>query len=96
MNNWDSGGSSSQRGLRCNICKLVKDKTERGEIYLSAHCNGAGVDFEVKGMTAEEVRTKIAANMCLLPYPIRIERGVSWVHLDIYDYLNGKKINYFG
>ena len=95
VNNWDSGGSFSQRGLRCNICQIVKDKTGKGEVYLSAHCNGAGCDFMAKGMTAEEARIKIAANAHLLPYPIRLERNIIWVHLDVYDYVNGEKINYF-
>ena len=95
VNNWDSDGSLSQRGLRCNICQLVKDKTKANNIYMSSHCNGAGVDFDVKGMTAEQVRQWIAKNEVLLPYPIRLESGVSWVHLDIYDPLSGKKINYF-
>ena len=27
VNNWDSRGQLSQRGLRCNNCHLVKDKT---------------------------------------------------------------------
>lgn len=95
VNNWDSGGSFSQRGLRCNICQLVKDKTNANRIYLTAHSNGAGVDFDIKGMTAEEVRQWIKKNESILPYPIRLEEGVTWVHIDIYDYCNGKKINTF-
>ena len=95
VNNYDSGGSFSQRGLRCNICQIVEDKTSKGEVYLSAHVNGSGVDFTAKGMTAEEARTIIATNVHLLPFPIRLEKNVTWVHLDIYDYMNGKKINYF-
>ena len=95
VNNWDMGASFSQRGLRCNICQLVKDKTKANSVYLTSHGNGAGVDFDVKGMTAEEVRNWIAKNEVLLPYPIRLELGVTWVHLDIYDTLSGKKINYF-
>ena len=95
VNNWDMGGPLSQRGLRCNICQLVKDKTKANSVYLSSHGNGAGVDFDVKGMTAQEVRNWISENQVLLPYPIRLESGVTWVHLDIYDVQNGKRINYF-
>ena len=95
VNNWDSRGQFSQRGLRCNICQLVKDKTTKNQIYLTAHSNGAGIDFDVKGRTAHEVRTWIKQNQSLLPYPIRLEEGVTWVHLDIYDPCNGKKINTF-
>ena len=95
VNNWSGGGSFSQRGLRCNICQLVKDKTNANRNYMTAHGNGAGVDFDVKGMTAQQVRDWIAKNEILLPYPIWIESGVTWVHVDTYDLMNGKKINYF-
>ena len=84
-----------QRGLRCNLCKLVKDKTLKNEIYLSSHANGAGFDSDSKGMTAEQVRLKIKQNSMLLPYPIRIEAGVSWLHMDVYDNGSGKKVSEF-
>jgi len=88
-------GNQTQRGLRCNLCELVQDKTEKGEIYLSAHVNGAGLDLTPEGMTAEQARVKIKANAYLLPYPIRFEKSVTWLHFDVYDYLNGKMINEF-
>jgi hypothetical protein len=95
VNNWHTGGNYSQRGLRCNICALVKDKTSLDKIYLSAHCNGAGIDFNVPGMDSEKVREEIKRNEVLLHYPIRLKEGVSWVHLDVYDLCNGKKVNTF-
>jgi hypothetical protein len=33
-------------------------------------------------MTAEEVRQWIIEHAEELPYPVRLERGVSWVHMD--------------
>ena len=33
INTWKAGGQFSQRGLRCNMCQLVKSKSS---IYLSA------------------------------------------------------------
>lgn len=81
VNNWSSKGPYSQRGLRCNCCSLVADKTD---VYMSAHCTGKGLDFNVKGMTAEEVRSLIKANLNLFEYPIRLEEGTSWVHIDCY------------
>ena len=72
--------SAHQRGLRCNRCELVKSKNN---VYLSAHILGKAGDFTVKGMTAEEARQKIKNNAHLLPCPIRLERGVSWLHLDV-------------
>ena len=74
-----NGGSYTQRGLRCNICDLVKDKKNN---YLSAHILGKAGDFSVKGMTAEEARQKIKKQGGLLPCNIRIEGGVTWLHFD--------------
>lgn len=68
-----------QRGLRCNMCPLVQEK---GAVYLSSHLLGKAGDFTVKGMTAEEARQKIRQNAHLLPYPIRMEEGVTWLHID--------------
>ena len=83
----------NQRGLRCNICDLVKEKTKKNQIYLSAHVNGAAVDFNANGLTAEQCRDLIRNNSDLLPYPIRLEKAVSWVHIDVYDdYSNDSKI----
>lgn len=84
-----------ERGLRCNLCSIVMQKTKQKKSYLSAHVNGAGVDFDAKGLTAEQTRQKIKDNKDLLPYPIRLEKNVSWVHIDIYDYCNGQIINEF-
>ena len=95
VNNWDAGGSFSQRGLRCNVCQLVKEKTLAGKVYLSAHGNGAGVDFDAKGLSAAEARRRIAEAAGRLPHPVRLEDGVSWVHLDVYDAGKGTMVSYF-
>jgi hypothetical protein len=95
VNNWSWGGVFSQRGLRCNICQIPREKTIAGQIYLSAHCNGAGIDFDVSGMTADEVRRWIYQNQILLPYNVRLENGVTWVHLDVFDAGTGNKVSYF-
>ena len=75
VNNWSYGGTFTQRGLRCNICDIVKGKTKSDKVYMSAHNQGEAVDFSVKGMTANEVRLWIISNQVLLPYPIRLEVG---------------------
>jgi hypothetical protein len=77
-----------QRGFRCNICQIPKDKTLKNQIYLSAHCNGAAIDFDEKGYTAEQTRQTIILNKNLLPHRIRLEKAVNWVHMDIYDDIN--------
>lgn len=90
INNWHRGGHFSQRGLRCNLCPLVRDKDTP---YLSTHIFGQGVDFDVKGMTAKEVRRWIIKHQHQLPYNIRLETDISWIHLDV---RGGKdKITYF-
>lgn len=76
---WCNSSTLHQRGLRCNLCELVQNKKS---VYLSAHILGKAGDFTVEGMTAEEARTLIKANAHLLPCNIRLEGGVSWLHID--------------
>ena len=71
---------ATQRGLRCNLCQIVKDKDK---LYLSGHVLGKAGDFTVKGLTAQEARSRIRNNAHLLPCPIRMEGGVSWLHIDV-------------
>lgn len=94
INTWHSGGEFDERGFRSNVSDIVKEKTKSGILYISPHMLGCAVDFDAKGMTAEEVRKEIAKWEYLLPSPIRLERGTSWVHLDTYD-CRTDKITYF-
>ena len=55
---------------------------EKESVYLSSHVLGQAGDFTVEGMTAKEARTLIRANAHLLPCNIRLEGGVSWLHID--------------
>lgn len=70
---------AEQRGLRCNMCKMVKEKKAS---YLSSHILGRAGDFSVQGLTAQEARSRIRAMQNLLPYPMRMEGGVNWLHID--------------
>ena len=72
--------TSTQRGLRCNMCELVKGKNK---VYLSAHILGKAGDFTCTGMTAQEARSLIREKANLLPCNIRLEDGVSWLHFDV-------------
>jgi len=90
VNDWQIHGKYSQRGLRCNQCDIVKEKAEAGILYMSAHCLGKAADFDVQGLLAEEVRQWIVKNANWWPYHIRLEAGVSWVHLDVYDQSENK------
>lgn len=76
---------ANQRGLRCNMCELVKEKTIN---YLSSHILGKAGDFSVKGLTAQEARERIKNNAHLLPCNIRLEDSVSWLHFDVLPQFN--------
>ena len=82
VNTYHKKGRFSQRGLRCNKCNLVKNKTD---IYLSAHCLGKALDFSVDGVTSEDTRNTIIQNINEFEYPIRLEKDTDgWVHIDVY------------
>ena len=71
---------ANQRGLRCNMCELVREKKKN---YLSSHILGKAGDFSVKGLTAQQARERIKENARLLPCNIRIEDKVTWLHFDV-------------
>lgn len=89
VNNWHNGGKLQQRGLRSNLGSIFMSKFKKGRMYLSAHVMGKAVDFDVQGMTAEQVRMFIKGIHKDLPYKIRLEhkmngKFISWVHLDLF------------
>ena len=90
VNDWQVHGRFDERGFRCIQCDLVKKAIKEKRLYVSPHMTGQGADFDVQGLLAEEVRQWIIKNQNLLPYPIRLENGVSWVHLDTRDADKGK------
>lgn len=71
---------ANQRGLRCNRCEMVKEKSNA---YLSSHVLGKAGDFTVQGLTAQQARERIKAMAHLLPCNIRLEAGVTWLHFDV-------------
>lgn len=81
-----------QRGLRCNICPLVKSKQTN---YLSAHVMGKGFDFVSQDMSAAQMRSLIVQHQDLLPIPIRLEGGVSWLHVDTFQTNDKNKVTIF-
>ena len=52
-------------------------------ISIQGNCFGKALDLVSSKMTAEEMRKKIIANKNKLPYPIRLEDGVTWLHFDV-------------
>ena len=45
INNWASGDNLKQCGLRSNLDDIVKEKTQKGCLYLSAHTMACGFDL---------------------------------------------------
>lgn len=100
VNNWFFGGKFTQRGLRTNLQQIFKNYFKRGVLYLSAHVMGKAIDFDVEGMTANEVRIWLIQNEDLFPFKIRLEqrlkgRYINWVHLDVFQDETKPKIYLF-
>lgn len=92
-NDYPWGGGNQQRGLRTNTSDIVKSKKS---VYLSAHIFGKAADIvfsQKTGMTAEKARTLILENSDIIPFNIRIEDDVPWLHVDVFDF--DKKIYLF-
>lgn len=102
VNNWIKGGNFSERGLRSNVQNIVKSNTMSNNLYLSAHVMGKAVDFDVKGMSAEDVRNWIKENAHLFPFKIRLEhidtstnKPINWVHMDVIQNVKNPQIYLF-
>ena len=83
VNDYAVHGTETQRGLRCVLCQIIQGIFKKGELFTDPHQLGKAWDLTVVGMTAEEVRQWIIANQKILPYAIRLEDKVTWVHLDV-------------
>ena len=91
-NSWEIGGQFSQRGYRTNddpVCKAQKF------VPGSAHFKGKALDFDVKGMTAEQVRKWLHDNQESAPVRFRVEKGVNWVHVDVMPHKASDKAYFF-
>lgn len=84
-NNWAYGGSRDDCGYRDLLCTIGASK--------SAHKEGKAFDLISTKMSASEMIARIIANQERLPYNIRIEDEVSWLHFDVRD--KGVKVYLF-
>ena len=77
VNNWASGGDLQFRGFRPFDCTI-------GARY-SQHRFGGAFDFDVQGVTADEVRKVILDNEDheRFQYITCLEINVSWTHFDV-------------
>lgn len=97
VNNWKDGPTVyfDERGFRCIQCDLVKKAIAENRLYCSPHMRGQAIDCDIQGLVSSEVREWLIKNQNLLPYPIRLENNVSWVHIDVVDNFEGKKVTLF-
>lgn len=73
-NTWFQDGNRKNCGYRTKTCSVGAENSQ--------HKLGKAVDLICHKMSAEDMRQKIKANEDKLPYPIRIEDGVNWLHID--------------
>ena len=84
-----NNGTWKQRGMRCNLCGLVTEKTKKNQPYLTSHLLGKAIDFSCKQYTVQQIHDLIKKNEFLLPCKIRLESPIdapTWVHFDIMTY----------
>lgn len=93
VNNYAWDGHQTQSGVRCNVCDLELAIALSAELYMSAHPQGQACDFHIRSMNTAEALKWIEQHEKELPYPIRLEKYVDWVHLDVRD--TGQKIYLF-
>lgn len=87
-----NGNGLTQRGLRCNLCELVKSAKD---VYLTQHGMGNAFDLTSPDYTAEQMRQMIAANADKLPFPMRMEADVNWLHIDCLPHPGNSKVYIF-
>lgn len=83
INNWLYGGNLQQRGLRANKDPMVQSKKD---YYISQHCLGKAVDFNVKGLSVKETYDEILRNKEKFYLISRIENikdTPTWCHVDV-------------
>ena len=87
-NTWFQDGSRRFSGLRSRNCKIGAS--------MSMHKEGKAADLICRKYTGEQMRQMIVENQDKLPYPIRIESNVEWLHFDLKDMdYKGNKIYFF-
>ena len=88
VNTWYQGGNRKYCGYRPQNCSVGVAKSQ--------HKLGKAADCVSNKTNAEEMRRRLEANKDKLPYPIRVEADVSWLHIDNKDMdYKGQKIYYF-
>ena len=90
INNWSSGGSLKQCGLRSNLDEIVKGKTNKNQLYLSAHTMACGFDLHCKYGHNDKLFNHVLnliKNKKLKQFKRleNFENTKTWVHLDCFN-----------
>ncbi len=86
-NTWMQDGNRRDSGYRVPESKVGAQ--------FSQHKQGKAADLLCASYTAEQMRQMIKENENMLPFPIRIEADVNWLHVDVKDRKKGDKIYFF-
>lgn len=90
-NNWKAGGERSYCGARTKASKQFKPGSFHS---VRPDRKVMAMDVISDRMTGQEMRDHILENYQDLPFPIRIEENVSWLHFDV-NAVEGYKIYFF-
>ena len=90
INNWSSGGNLKQCGLRSNLDEIVKGKTYKNQLYLSAHTMACGFDLHCKYGHNDKLFNHVynlIKNKKLKQFKRleNFENTKTWVHLDCFN-----------
>lgn len=80
VNTWKQGGS---RGYSCARTPDCKEYSKGSYHSVRADRKVMACDMVSNTLTAAEMRKKIKDSADSLPYPIRLENGVAWLHVDV-------------
>jgi len=85
INNWHRQGNRQWSGIR----------TPDSPYYSlgSAHSWGLAIDA-VGSWEPDDVRAAILSEQLMLPHPVRLELGVSWLHVDVMN-ISGNRVETF-
>lgn len=98
INTYHTGGIYDERGNRCNMCDITKNRTRKGIMYLSGHVFFKALDIVPVGMTADAGRAMIEKKADLLPVPVRLESSSAaptWIHIDVMEDEDNQRVTTF-
>ena len=85
INNWSRQGNRQWSGIR----------TPDSPYYSLGSAHSWGLAFDAVGSwEPDDVRAAILSEQLMLPHPVRLELGVSWLHVDVMN-ISGNRVETF-